>query len=318
VTHEQRIGAAAISAVLPGFAHAVVERRRAALLWLVAGLVPCVLLPLVGVPAVIALAAVHVVCVGDSWRVVRVDRDKRSWTAPLPTVVVVLGIVGFGFIKWTTEIYKVPSSSMNPTIEIKQHVLADELTVHWRAPKRGEVVFFRYPCDPSRTHIKRVIGLPGDTVEVRCSVVYVNGEPAKTELVKDHDTYTDVDVDGASTKRDVSRYREHLGGFTYEIFHDVDHPTHDGPDDRDFPQRGKPFLPGCQQGEFYEHAEKPTGSIVELKRATPAKPCEPQLHYRVPDGYIFVLGDNRFNSNDSRGFGAVRTSAVTGRLIAAF
>ena len=56
---------------------------------------------------------------------------------------------------------------MEPTFESGEYLIIDELSYHFELPKRGQVIIFRYPKDPSKYFIKRVIGLPGETVEMR-------------------------------------------------------------------------------------------------------------------------------------------------------
>jgi len=71
----------------------------------------------------------------------------------------------------------VPSGSMIPTIQIDQRVLVDKMSVHFRPLDRGEIVVFPCPDIPEDLYIKRVIGLPGDLVEIHDSQVFVNGNP---------------------------------------------------------------------------------------------------------------------------------------------
>ncbi|MEK7631952.1 MAG: signal peptidase I [Patescibacteria group bacterium] len=71
--------------------------------------------------------------------------------------------------------FYVKGASMEPNYEDHEYLLIDELSFRLREPKRGEVVVFKYPNDPSQYFIKRVIGLPGDGVDVREDGVYVNG-----------------------------------------------------------------------------------------------------------------------------------------------
>src|SRR3989338_3487655 len=71
----------------------------------------------------------------------------------------------------------VRGASMEPNFHDREYLVVDELSYFFREPKRGEVVVFRYPLNPREYFIKRVIGLPGETVEVRSDAVYVfNGE----------------------------------------------------------------------------------------------------------------------------------------------
>lgn len=71
----------------------------------------------------------------------------------------------------------VSGESMFPTFHNNDYLIIDELSYYLRSPKRGEVVVFRYPKDPSKYFIKRVIGLPGETVIIKGSEVEIkNGE----------------------------------------------------------------------------------------------------------------------------------------------
>src|SRR5690606_18336001 len=127
-----------------------------------------------------------------------------------------------------------------------------------REPRRGEVIVFVYPCDQDRDYIKRVIALGGDTVEVRCNVVYVNGKAVPSELLEGPKrcTYYDYPEDGGPGDwKTCSRYRETVNGHYYDTFHDPDRPKRDreiaegnpppGGDSKDFPQRANPFPPSC-------------------------------------------------------------------------
>ncbi len=62
--------------------------------------------------------------------------------------------------------FVVNGASMSPTFESGDYLIVDELTYRLRAPKRGEVLIFRYPKDPSKFFIKRIIGLPGETLNI--------------------------------------------------------------------------------------------------------------------------------------------------------
>jgi signal peptidase I len=73
----------------------------------------------------------------------------------------------------------VSGASMEPTFDTGQYLIVDELSYHFEAPARGDVVIFRYPKDPTQYFIKRVIGLPGETVRIQhgsVSVVTTTGD----------------------------------------------------------------------------------------------------------------------------------------------
>jgi hypothetical protein len=149
-------------------------------------------------------------------------------------------------------------------------------------------------------------------------------------LVERHATYQDrEESNGSWVPRDASRYRETLGGHTYDTFHDVNRPavtpnaTPRGTDNAargDFPARDRMFAPSCTQGSQFFDAKpgepaQPQGRLVETKPETAASACEPQAHFEVPAGSLFMMGDNRNNANDSRYWGVVREDAVIGRAI---
>ena len=71
----------------------------------------------------------------------------------------------------------VKGASMEPNFQERDYLIIDELTYYFRNPARGEVVVFRYPLEPSEYFIKRVIGLPGETVVIRGGGVYVEKTP---------------------------------------------------------------------------------------------------------------------------------------------
>lgn len=72
--------------------------------------------------------------------------------------------------------YKTPADSMKPTLITGDHFMVDKTYYKKKAPERSDVIVFRYPEDPGKDFVKRVIGLPGDMVEIRDKNVYVNGK----------------------------------------------------------------------------------------------------------------------------------------------
>ncbi|MDA8169701.1 MAG: signal peptidase I [Nitrospiraceae bacterium] len=92
---------------------------------------------------------------------------------------------------YVVQAFKIPSGSMIPTLQIGDHILVNKFiygtripfdknrVLEFEKPQGGDVIVFKYPKDPSRDFIKRVIGVPGDVVEEKDKVVYVNGKPLK-------------------------------------------------------------------------------------------------------------------------------------------
>ncbi len=92
--------------------------------------------------------------------------------------------------------FVVEGESMHPTFESTDYLIVDELSYHFSAPKRGDVIIFRYPNDPNVFYIKRIIGLPGETVHIdhgKTTVTKVDGTTVtlnETYVVAEDATYT--------------------------------------------------------------------------------------------------------------------------------
>jgi signal peptidase I len=81
--------------------------------------------------------------------------------------------------------------SMEPTLHTGEYVMLDKVTYLFRSPERGDIVVFRYPYAPKDDYIKRVIGLPGDHVQVYGGNVFVNGHKLSEKYIADPPDYTD-------------------------------------------------------------------------------------------------------------------------------
>ncbi len=184
---------------------------------------------------------------------------KKSVAREYLESVVVAVILALFIRTFVVQAFKIPTGSMIPNLLIGDHLLVNKevyspslgpwesLILAKRPIRRTDVVVFKYPEDPSRDFIKRVIGLPGDTVEVRDKTVLINGKPL------------------------VEPYA-----------HFLDEPL--GPEDPEFGLRVETTRPGYG----------------------------PET---VPAGKLFVMGDNRDNSRDSRYWGFLPIDQVKGRAL---
>jgi signal peptidase I len=87
-------------------------------------------------------------------------------------IAVLLALVIRTFV---VQAFKIPSGSMLPTLQIGDHILVNKFLLYFRPVQRGDIIVFKFPQDESRDFIKRVIGLPGETLEFRGKEVLVNG-----------------------------------------------------------------------------------------------------------------------------------------------
>ena len=178
---------------------------------------------------------------------------------------------------FVVEAFQIHSGSMIPTLEIGDHIFVSKFAygigvpftnkklVEFGEPKRGDVIVFRYPPDPSTDFIKRVVGLPGDSVELRHNQVFINGLPMPRERVDGVCRYNEGR--NPEEARDCELWVENLEVKTHKIYQDPNQPAQD---------------------------------------------WGPRL---VPPRSVFVMGDNRDNSRDSRVWGFVPYDNVKGRAL---
>ena len=80
---------------------------------------------------------------------------------------------------------EVPTGSMENTIQVDDHILGFQLAYLFSEPERGDVVIFPYPDDPSVIYVKRIIGLPEETVEIKDGAVYIDGVALEEDYLKE-------------------------------------------------------------------------------------------------------------------------------------
>ncbi|MGC7846696.1 signal peptidase I [Desulforudis sp. 1088] len=105
----------------------------------------------------------------------KVDRQRGSVLGELfesLAIAVVLAVIIRLFI---FQPFFIPSGSMEPTLMTGDRIIVSKFSYHFSEPKRGDVIVFKYPKDPKRAFVKRVIGLPGETVQLKDSKLIVNG-----------------------------------------------------------------------------------------------------------------------------------------------
>ncbi|MDP3650611.1 MAG: signal peptidase I [Rhodoferax sp.] len=205
-----------------------------------------------------------------------------DWTAGLfPVIIAVFVLRSFLF-----EPFKIPSGSMIPTLLVGDLILVNKFHYGLRLPvlntkitagnqpQRGDVMVFRYPPKPSLDYIKRVVGVPGDTVAYLNKRLTINGQAVATASIPE---FFDEDA-----MRYFKQFEETLGAHKHKLLNDDDRPA---------------FVPGA------DNFEGRNGCNYTVEGVT----C------KVPDGHYFMMGDNRDNSMDSRYWGFVPEKNIVGK-----
>ncbi|HEV8019442.1 MAG TPA: signal peptidase I [Steroidobacteraceae bacterium] len=209
-----------------------------------------------------------------------------------PVALVVLLLRSFVF-----EPFRIPSDSMMPTLLDGDFIIVNKYAYGLRLPvlnrkfvdigepQRGDVVVFRYPRDPSTNFIKRLVGLPGDHVEVHDNLIVVNGKPVPFYVGPRR--YND------GCYVNMSLAHEQLGAHEHEaIFCPV-------AIDR------QPVLPACKRSGV-------RGYVCGDEDA-PGGMRAPRFVGDVPPGHYLMMGDNRDNSDDGRMWGYVPEENLVGK-----
>jgi len=180
----------------------------------------------------------------------KVELKKKSVFREYAEAIIIALVLALFIRTFVVQAFKIPSGSMEPTLEIGDHILVNKFIygikipftsirlLSFGQPQRGDVIVFVYPADPSKDFIKRVVAVGGDSVKLVNKKLYINN----AEVPDSHAVY----------------------------------------------KEDSPFIPDPQKRENF-------GPIM------------------VPPGQLFVLGDNRDRSLDSRFWGFVPVNEVRGK-----
>ena len=205
-----------------------------------------------------------------------------DWTAGLFPVIISV----FFLRSFIVEPFKIPSGSMIPTLLVGDLILVNKFHYGLRLPvlntkitegekpQRGDVMVFRYPPKPSLDYIKRVVGVPGDTVAYLNKRLTINGQAVPTDSVPE---FFDEDA-----MRYFKQFEEKFDTQSHRVLNDEQRPA---------------FVPGADKFPGSE------GCNYTIEGVT----C------KVPEGHFFMMGDNRDNSMDSRYWGFVPEKNIVGK-----
>lgn len=199
-------------------------------------------------------------------------------------------LVVFLLRSFLVEPFKIPSGSMLPTLLVGDFILVNKFTYGIRlpvvnvkiadmnVPKRGEVMVFRYPVNPSLDYIKRVVGLPGDEVVYRNKRLTINGAQVEMKPAGDYN-YVEGGLNFVSTQR----LTETLGTHGHSVL-------------------VQPDVPSVQQS-----------GVANFPLRNNCAYNEEGFTCKVPPGQYFMMGDNRDSSSDSRYWGFVPEANIVGK-----
>ena len=206
-------------------------------------------------------------------------KEIRGW------VLTILAVLAFRTFLY--EAVYIPSGSMIPTLQIGDYVIVEKWAynarlpftesaqLNWASPRRGDIVVLLAPPGNARGDdlIKRVVGVSGDTIEIRAGGLVVNGEAVPRERQPDSCSYWSKEEGTPWRQADCIDFVETLGEHRYHTY------------------------------------------------CSPEVPCDPPFPYagpqKVPPGHVWLAGDHRDHSSDSRAFGPVPIRRIKGRAFVA-
>ncbi|MBI3540540.1 MAG: signal peptidase I [Deltaproteobacteria bacterium] len=215
----------------------------------------------------------------------------REYTEALITAL----LVAFLVRSFVIEAFKIPSGSMIPTLMIGDHIFVNKFIyglripftkkriVTFKTPERGDPIVFIYPMDESKDFIKRVVGLPGDRIQIRGDDISINGEPVVRQQIR------------VAPRENSTALLEVIPEATAN-------------------QSGVHTISTFPGWEDYQYYVEPLGPVHHLVQFDD-RPSYEGFDFEVPPQHLFVMGDNRDNSADSREWGFVPMENIKGKAM---
>jgi signal peptidase I len=238
---------------------------------------------------------------------------RKDTVLDILEAIVIALVLALTIRTFVVQAFKIPSGSMIPTLRIGDHILVNKFLygsrlpfvkdrlLPIRHPRRGDVLVFKFPKDHREDYIKRLVGQPGDVVEMAERRVYVNGKPWEDDpgryggggrpawaVVGDSIRFGPIYVPRKGDTLQIVKGQLRINGRVFNL-----------PQARIADMGILKDYFSIFYSDFF-----PPGTVMDVNTTTPV--------VRVNEDRYFMMGDNRDNSRDSRFWGFVRDSEIRG------
>lgn len=239
-------------------------------------------------------------------------------------------LIAIIFRSFLLEPFNIPSGSMIPTLHVGDHIFVEKWTYGysrysfpfgswhlWNGrflatePKVGDVIVFRNPVNESQDFVKRLVGLPGDKIQMKDGRLYINDKIVKRENPRKY-----IMAVLPKSIRSVGFFRDNMAIKGNKIWIDNEPATFNYTIEYKPDSYCKMMAGLCGVFDATEYTETlPNGVKHNIIEMTDNAPYDNTPQYTVPDGHFFFMGDDRDNSADSRAeVGFVPRDNILGRV----
>ena len=239
-------------------------------------------------------------------------------------------LIAIVFRSLLLEPFNIPSGSMIPTLHVGDHIFVEKWEYgysrysfpfgSWKLwngrffatePNVGDVIVFRNPVNEGQDYVKRLIGLPGDTVQMIKGRLYINGEMVKRDNPRPY-----IVAMLPKSMRSVGYYKDNMSIKGNKIWLDNEPAPFNYTIEYKSDRYCREYAGACGVFKMTEYDETlPNGVVHSIIEASDDAPLDNTELFTVPEKHFFFMGDNRDNSADSRAhIGAVSRDNVLGRV----
>jgi len=239
-------------------------------------------------------------------------------------------LIAIVFRSLLLEPFNIPSGSMIPTLHVGDHIFVEKWEYgysrysfpfgSWKLwngrfvatePNVGDVIVFRNPVNEGQDYVKRLIGLPGDTIQMIKGRLYINGEMVKRDNPRPY-----IVAMLPKSMRSVGYYKDNMSIKGNKIWLDNEPAPFNYTIEYKSDRYCREYAGACGVFKMTEYDETlPNGVVHSIIEASDDAPLDNTELFTVPEKHFFFMGDNRDNSADSRAhIGAVSRDNVLGRV----